>query len=116
MENKMTHTSWELSLVIKITIAKFFNTCLIPLVGNPREENWFVEYGLTGEVYTLIVAVFFGEILRVVFYPKFIIKWVVRTYETSKGENSDITQREANMLYENDDVVFGKHLSVILAY
>lgn len=112
----MTHTWWEISLIFKMTIAKFLNTCIIPFFGNPYESQWFIEDGLSGEVATVVIAVFAGEILRIIFYPKFVIKWIVRKYEASKRDKSDITQRQANMLFENDEAILGKSMSVMLVF
>jgi hypothetical protein len=115
-EKRFTHTSWELSLVYKLSLAKFLNTCLIPIVGYSSDEEWFGKNGLVEEVHMVIFAIIAGEILRICLYPKFVWKWIVRTIETRRGEQSNITQKEANYLYENDEASIGKSMSVMFIF
>lgn len=99
-----------------MTFFKFLNTCLIPIFGNRGEDQWFMEYGLIDEVTFIIIAIFSGEILRVLLYPPFLAKWIFRTFEARKGIKSEITQREANWLFENDEAYLGKNMSVMLVF
>lgn len=62
------------------------------------------------------MAIIAGEIFRICLYPKFVWKWIVRTIETRRGEQSDITQKEANYLYENDEASIGKSMSVMFIF
>ena len=57
-----------------------------------------------------------GEIARVIFNFGYIIKLIQRKIEQRKGEKSLMTQRNANILFENDVTVVGKTMSVVLVF
>lgn len=83
----MTHTHWELSLVYKFSIFKALNIIIIPWLGFTDSDSvWFGRNGLIEEATLVIVFAFIGEIIRIIFYPKFWYKWYIRRYETKKGK------------------------------
>ena len=100
----------------KLSLAKFLNTCLIPIVGYTSDDLWFAENGLIEEVNMVVVAIFAGELFRIILYPKIVWKYIVRIYETRKGDQSDMTQKDANHLYENDEASIGKSMSVMFVF
>ena len=115
-EKQTTYTSQELSVAFKMALLKFLNTCLIPLIGNTNEASWFENHGLVEEVFFVIIFLSIGEIIRVVFNIDFLFKFMLRTIEKWKGEKSEITQRQANILFENDETELWKTMSVILVF
>jgi len=46
----------------------------------------------------------------------FIFKLIIRKYEERKAEDSEITQKKANELEENDPIEIGKTMSIILVF
>jgi hypothetical protein len=96
LEKRFTHTNWELSLVYKLTLIKFLNTCAIPLAGYNEDDDIFKNNGLIEEITIVIIAVFIGEIIRVWLYPKYLARLVIRKWEMRKGDRTDMTQKEAN--------------------
>lgn len=115
-ERRLTHTHTEMSLVYKMTLFKFLSTCVIPLAGNSNENTWFAEHGLIEEVTFVVITIFTAEILRVALFPLYLAKFVVRYWEERKGEKSDITQKEANYLFDNDKIMLGTSMSVMLVF
>jgi hypothetical protein len=99
-EKHSTHTKFHLSVAFKLTIATFINTALLPLFTRLEVEKWFEPGGLSITIFynTLSVA-FVGPLLRI-FAVGYFIKLYKMWKEKRKGENSKMTQRQANALFE----------------
>ena len=115
-ERQRTNTYWELSIISKMSLLKFLNTCLIPLLGNTSDSKWFDKHGLVEEVTFVVIFMNLGEIFRIIFHWEFVMKIILRTIEKRKGEKSMITQKHANYLYENDSTEMSKTLSILLVF
>jgi hypothetical protein len=115
-ERQMTYTEQELSVVGKMTMLKYLGAILIPFLGNSSRNVWFENHGLVEEVTFIVIVLNVGEGIRIIFYWKFFLIWALRKYETWKGEKSEITQKQANYLYENDPIEMGKIMSVTLVF
>lgn len=112
----MTNTEHEISVVGKMSLLKFLNTCLIPLIGNSSNSNWFDKHGLVEEVSFIVILLSISEMIRIIFHWEYVVKWILRTYQRRKGEKSEITQRQANYLYENDPAAMSKTLSIVYVF
>ncbi|CAI2368266.1 unnamed protein product [Moneuplotes crassus] len=99
-ERHETHTKYHLSVAIKLTIAMFANTVLIPYISNVG--------GFYGDTFrTLVIDVFFISLsvsfitpLVYLFDPAYLFKLFKRWREERKGEKSMLTQKQANKLFE----------------
>lgn len=115
-ERQSTNTDYELSVLFKLTFLKVMNTVLVTYVGNNKDSEWFRSHGLIEEVIFVVFFMNAGEIFRVIFNMEYLRKCILRKIESKKGDKSILTQRQANILYENDAIVVGKTMSVILVF
>jgi hypothetical protein len=56
-ERHETYTKYNLSVAIKLVLAMFANTALIPFVVNYSTENWFIRSGLVSDVFFNTLAI-----------------------------------------------------------
>lgn len=115
-EKQTSFTDEELSVTFKMSLLKFLNTWLIPLIGNISSVNWFDNHGLVEEVFFVIIFMAISELIRIIFNIDFMFKFLLRNIEKWKGKSSEITQRQANILFENDETELCKTMSVILMF
>ena len=115
-ERQMTNTDVELSVIYKMSLLKFLTTWLVPLLGHTGHDSWFATSGLVQEMIIVIILLFVCETIRITFNPEFLIHFALRIVEKCKGENSEITQKQANWLAENEEAVFNKTLSIIIVF
>ena len=94
-----TYTKYHLSVSFKLVAAMFINTALIPLFVNLGSKAYFIDWGL-------VMNIFYNSITYAFITPFFyfanighIIKKIKRCIEENKGENSKMTQRQANDLW-----------------
>lgn len=99
-----------------MTIFKFLCICLIPLLGNSSEDFWFQENGLIEEVTFVVIAIFCVEIIKILLFPSYLVKLIIRNWEKRKGEKSDITQLQANEVFQNDHIMLGTSLSTMIVF
>jgi len=115
-ERQMTDTERELSIIAKMTLLKFLTSFLLPLLSYSSEDQWFEQNGLINEVTIIVFLLSFGEAFRLMVNWGFIFKLIIRKYEERKAEDSEITQKKANELEENDPIEIGKTMSIILVF
>lgn len=58
-EKHATYSDYHLSVAIKLSIAMFLNTGIIPILSNVWTGNWFTSGGLVNDVFYKILAVGF---------------------------------------------------------
>lgn len=58
-EKHATYSDYHLSVAVKLSIAMFLNTGIIPILSNPLTGNWFTSGGLVNDVFYKILAVGF---------------------------------------------------------
>jgi hypothetical protein len=112
-ERQMTNSDYELSIIANLSILKFLNACLIPLLSNSVDDDWFEPQGLVEEIIFIVIFMVIGELFRLLVHWGFLIKWIIRNYERRKGEDSEITQKRANELYENDPIEMASTFTMI---
>jgi hypothetical protein len=115
-EKQMSHTNHNLSIIYKLIILKTLNTCMIPLLGNPDDDEWFKDHGLVEEVIFIVFILVIGEAAKLIFNVPFMIKYIFRNLERRKGVQSELTQRQANILFENDEVKLYNNVSLMLVF
>ena len=77
-EKQMTNTDNELSIIYKMSLLKFLNNCLVPILGNNSRSKWFSKNGLVQQVIILVVMLFIWEIIRIIFNPEFLLKYALK--------------------------------------
>lgn len=76
----------------------------------------FLNNGLVQQVIILVVMLFICETIRIIFNPEFLLHFALRTIEKFKGEKSEATQMQANWMFENEEAVFNKTISIIIVF
>ena len=119
-EKQMTYTDHELSMIYKLVILKFMNTCFVPLLSyafdDDDDKSWFKEHGLIEEITFLIILMNAGETLRVIFNILYFLKIAQRKLILWKREKSTVTQLQANEAFENEEIEIYMTLSVVLVF
>lgn len=99
-EKHETQTKMNVSVALKLTLARFVNSALILTIVNDNAENWFAPGNLAYDAQILIVIMSFqAPIMNLIYIPGWIKKYKIMK-EKGKGEDCKITQREANILCE----------------
>ncbi|CAI2366707.1 unnamed protein product [Moneuplotes crassus] len=99
-ERHDSYTKFNLSVSIKLTIATFINTGILPIFQNIETHNWFHTNGLMNAIfYNMISIALVGPFLYA-FDFWYIVKRIKMKYQEKKGENCTLTQREAHALFE----------------
>jgi hypothetical protein len=86
----------NVSVALKLTIARFFNSSLILVLVNSDPKLWYgggsLAYDATILSITLALQTPMMDIINYPYYVKKIKIWI----QKSKGEDCKLTQREAN--------------------
>lgn len=85
---------------MKLSLAMFINTGIIPLFVNFGRKQWFKSGGLMVDIFYNTVTVCFVSPLVYFLNPVYFLKKCKIWMEEKKGENSKLTQRQANLLFE----------------
>ncbi len=107
-EKHITNTSYNTSVAVKLTIALFLNSALVPLVVN--WDDFYSEHGLAKEVNYIMLANALFYPIAYVFNPNWVIRWTCGYLEARKQQRCMLTQLEANKLLE------GRHLDMPQRY
>jgi hypothetical protein len=100
IENHTSYTRYHLSVMVKLVLAMFINTALIPLALNYSSSEWFTSSGLVGDIFfNTLSTCFFGPLMYI-FTPMELYKSYLRWKENKKGKRSKLTQRQLNIIYE----------------
>lgn len=110
-EKHETLTKLNVSVGIKLTIARFLNSSLILVLTNPNPKNWFKGGSLAYDATILILIMVFQSPVLYLMNPTQIMKSYKIWKEKGKGEESKLTQREANTLYEGAEVDAANNIS-----
>ncbi|CAI2376406.1 unnamed protein product [Moneuplotes crassus] len=110
-ERHDTYTKLNLSVSLKLTFATFINTGILPLFLNFGTKNWFHSNGLMNEVFYNMLSISFVSPILYLFDVGYITNLIKMRIEEKKGENSTLTQREANALFEPPPVDMAQRYS-----
>jgi len=58
-ERHETYTAYNLSVALKLMIARFVNTAIVPVIINIRLELWFNEGGLVQDLFSIMISISF---------------------------------------------------------
>lgn len=56
-ENQRTHTAFNLSVAVKLTLARFVNSAIVPVIINIKSDKWFADGGLVFDVFTVMLMI-----------------------------------------------------------
>lgn len=116
-EKQKTKTATELSIIVKLSLLTFLNTCLIPLLSARSRSSWFEKDGLVQEVSVIVIIMNLSEIGRMIFHPQFLLHLALKVLlQCKKKHKLTITQKQANWIFENEEVKMGKTMSCILIF
>ena len=107
-EKHITNTSYNTSVAVKLTIALFLNSALVPLVVH--WGDFYSRHGLAEEVdYVMLANALFYPIAYIL-NPHWLVRWSCGRLELRKQQRCMLTQLEANKLLE------GRHLDMPQRY
>jgi Na+-transporting NADH:ubiquinone oxidoreductase subunit NqrE len=66
-EKHETYTSYNLSVAFKLTIARFVNTSIVPIIVSMSNGAWFVDGGLVSIIFYIMISLAFLEIFIYLF-------------------------------------------------
>ncbi len=55
-EKHETYTAYNISVATKLTITRFFNSAIVPVLVNVYSGDWFQDGGLISDIFTLMVS------------------------------------------------------------
>ena len=90
-EKHATLTAYNISVAFKLTMARFINTSIIPIVVNLSYDSYYKKGGLVSDVFYLILAISFFDPITYFFDMFYMIKLISRCKEKRKGQQSTIT-------------------------
>lgn len=100
LEQHATLTDVNVSVAVKLTIARFLNSSLVLLVVNMDSREWFKNGNLAYDATVLIGLLVVQAPVKIIVWPWGLIKKVRIWMEKRKGDECKLTQREANLLME----------------
>lgn len=90
-ERHETRTAYNLSVAMKLVIARFVNTAIVPVIVNIYSNRWFVDGGLVSDIFSIMVSIAFIDPLVQVMNIGGNIKRFSAWMEERKGNESKIT-------------------------
>jgi hypothetical protein len=60
-EENSTNTSQNLSVSLKLTLIRFVNTAIVPIVVNSRTSEWFGSGGLITNIFYIFISICFVD-------------------------------------------------------
>jgi hypothetical protein len=85
-----------MSIAMKLAIARFVNTAILPCIANASNDRWFVDGGLVSDSFSIMISISFIDPTLMLIDPGYIVQLLKRWYEKRKGDKSMMTQAEAN--------------------
>lgn len=91
MERHETYTAYNLSVAFKLTLARFINTSIVPIVVNVATNRWFVDGGLVSDIFYIMISISFLDPLLYFFDVFYFIRLIKRYFARKQGANSVMT-------------------------
>lgn len=91
MEKHETYTAYNLSVAFKLTLARFINTSIVPIVVNVASNRWFVDGGLVSDIFYIMVSISFLDPILYALDPFYVIRLMKRSLARGKGKDSVMT-------------------------
>ena len=99
-EQHETYSKYNVSVAVKLTIATFINTAIIPMFVNIGKHKWFTRGGLMEDIFYNTFFVAIVSPLLYLFDFGNIVRKIRMCREERLGDKSKMTQRQANKLFE----------------
>lgn len=90
-EKQDTLTAYNMSVAFKLTIARFVNSAVVPVVVNVSVNDWFNDGGLVTVAFYVVLSVSFVDPFLTLVDPFIIIRYVRRIIEKCRGNKSSMT-------------------------
>jgi hypothetical protein len=58
-ERHETYTAFNISIAIKLMLARFVNTAIVPVIINIQSDMWFNEGGLVSDLFSIMISISF---------------------------------------------------------
>ena len=104
-ERHETRTAYNLSVAMKLVIARFVNTAIVPVIVNIYSSRWFIDGGLVSDIFSIMISISFVDPIVQLMNIGGNIKRFMAWRELKKGKESRITQLEANKLLEGPQLM-----------
>ena len=91
MEKHETYTSYNLSVALKLTIGRFVNTSIVPIIVNISSDRWFTNGGLVSDIFYIMLSISFLDPILYYFDVFYFLRLIKRWWERRKGANSIMT-------------------------
>ena len=104
-ERHETRTAYNLSVAMKLVIARFVNTAIVPVIVNIYSSRWFIDGGLVSDIFSIMISISFIDPIVQLMNIEGNIKRFMAWRELKKGKESRITQLEANKLLEGPQLM-----------
>ena len=63
-EKHETYTAYNISVATKLTITRFCNSAIVPVLVNAYAGDWFNDDGLISDVFTLLISLSFTRPIK----------------------------------------------------
>jgi hypothetical protein len=90
---------------MKLVIARFVNTAIVPVIVNIYSSRWFIDGGLVSDIFSIMISISFVDPIVQLMNIGGNIKNFMAWRELKKGKESRITQLEANKLLEGPQLM-----------
>lgn len=104
LESHETQTKHSISVALKLTIARFLNSSFILCLVNTNSKTWFKGGDLVFEANLLMFLMMCQTPVITLMNPTKFIRMFKKRAEKAKGNDSEISQREANELCEGPPI------------
>jgi hypothetical protein len=90
-ERHETYTAYNLSVAFKLTIARFVNTSIVPIIVNIASNRWFVDGGLVSDIFYIMLSISFLDPILYILDVGYFLRLLKRSMERRKGAKSLLT-------------------------
>lgn len=88
MEKHETYTAYNLSVAFKLTLGRFVNTSIVPIVANIALDEWFNNGGLVSIFFYIMLSISFVDPFLYYFDTSYVLRLVKRWLARRKGKES----------------------------
>lgn len=114
LEKHSTLTNVNVSVAVKLTIARFLNSSLVLIFVNAEPKNWFKNGNLAYDASVLIGLLVVQAPLKTIVWPFGLLKKLKVFLAKRQGDDCKLTQREANLLMEGTTTDVANSISEFL--
>ena len=90
-ERHETYTAYNISVATKLTITRFFNSAIVPVLVNVYAGNWFKDGGLISDIFTLMISLSFIRPIKEGLNLGAILRFLKKKYYVNQGEKCLLT-------------------------